>query len=206
VALIADLARRPELDVVAVGTSTGVVRACASRRPGVAVITDDLPPDGVVTTVEQISVVAPGVHVVVWGDQPTGVDALAALRAGARGVLARQIGGDALTRAILRVAAGEVALARELERAVIDQLQDLERPPGFTALTLLSGRERQVLALVADGRGNHDIATTLGIADATVKRHVHNILRKFDVPSRAAAARLHGSARAVACDHWTAVD
>jgi DNA-binding NarL/FixJ family response regulator len=201
-ALVADLARRPELEVVAVGTSAGMVRACAWRRPDVALIADALPPDGGVNTVERITAVAPDVRVVVWTDQATGANALAAVRAGARGVLARQIGRDALTRSIIRVAAGEVALPRGLERALVDQLQGLERhPPGLNMLTRLSPRERQVLALVADGHGNHDIAATLGISHATVKRHVHNILRKLDAPSRAAAARLHGSARAVAAHH-----
>jgi DNA-binding NarL/FixJ family response regulator len=196
---LADLARRPGLDVVAVGTSTGIVRACASRRPDIALIADDLPPDGGVTTVERIAAIAPDVRVVVLTDRPTGLDALAALRAGAGGVLARSIPGDALTRSIIRVAAGDVALPRELERAVVDQLQSLERhSPGLIALTRLSARERQVLALVADGRGNPNIARTLEISDATVKRHVHNNLRKLDVPTRAAAAQLHGSARAVA--------
>ena len=199
--VVADLARRAELEVVAVGTSTGFVRACASRRPDVALVADDLPPDGGVDTIEQLAVAAPDVLVVVWTDEPNGDDALAALRAGARGVLARQIGCDALTRALMLVAAGEVVLPRDLERAVVDELQGLERhSPGRLALTLLSAREREVLALVADGRGNRDIAANLRISEFTVKRHVHNILAKFDVPSRAAAARLHGSARAVGAD------
>jgi DNA-binding NarL/FixJ family response regulator len=76
---LADLARRPGLDVVAVGTSTGIVRACASRRPDIALIADDLPPDGGVTTVERIAAIAPDVRVVVLTDRPTGLDALAAL-------------------------------------------------------------------------------------------------------------------------------
>jgi DNA-binding NarL/FixJ family response regulator len=197
-AVVADLSRRAELEVVAVGTSTGIVRACASRQPDVALVADELPPDGGLETVERLSGVAPDVLVVVWMDQPRRDGVLAALRAGARGVLARHISLDALTRALVQVAAGEVALPRGLERAVVDELQGLERyAPGPQALTLLSAREREVLALVADGRGNREIAVALGISEFTVKRHVHNILGKFDVPSRAAAARLHGSARAV---------
>jgi len=199
--VVADLARRAELGVVAVGTSTGLVQACASRRPDVALVALDLPPDGGLSTVERLAAAAPDVRVVVWMEIPDGADAVAAIRAGARGVLARDIGRDALARAIVRVAAGEVALPRCLERAVVDELQGLERrSPGPMALTLLSARQREVLALVADGRQNRDIAAALGISEFTVKRHVHNILGKFDVPSRAAAARLHGSAHAVGGD------
>src|SRR5690606_35553284 len=54
----------------------------------------------------------------------------------------------------------------------------------------LSARERQVLALVADGLSNTRIAMQLGLSEHTVKRHVANILLKLDLPSRAAAAAL----------------
>jgi DNA-binding NarL/FixJ family response regulator len=196
--LVCDLARRPELEVVAVGTSAGMVRACASRRPDVALVADDLPPDGGVSTVERLVIAAPEVLVIVWTDMPDGEDALAAIRAGARGVLARDIGRDALARSIRQVAAGEVALPRYLARAIVEELQGIERrSPGPVALSLLSAREQEVLALVGDGRQNREIAARLGISEFTVKRHVHNILGKLDVPSRAAAARLHGSACAV---------
>jgi DNA-binding NarL/FixJ family response regulator len=196
--LVGDLARRPELEVVAVGTSAGMVRACASRQPDVALVADDLEPDGGVRTIERLVVAAPEVLVVLWTDTPDGEDALGAIRAGARGVLARDIGRDALTRSIRRVAAGEVALPRYLARAIVEELQGIERrSPGPVALSLLSSREQEVLALVGEGRQNREIATRLGISEFTVKRHVHNILGKLDVPSRAAAARLHGSACAV---------
>ena len=205
--LVADLARRPELEVVAVGTSAGMVRACASRQPDVALVADDLPLDGGVRTIERLVAAAPEVLVVMWTDTPDGDDALAAIRAGARGVLARDIGRDALTRALTQVAAGEVALPRYLARAIVDELQGIERrSPGPVALALLSTREQEVLALVGEGRQNREIAARLGISEFTVKRHVHNILGKLDVPSRAAAARLHGSACAVGAhrEQWHA--
>ena len=113
--------------MVAVGTSAGMVRACASRRPDVALVADDLPADGGVRTVERLVAAIPAVLVVVWTDTPDGEDALAAIRAGARGVLARDIGRDALTRSIMQVAAGEVALPRYLARAVVEELQGIER-------------------------------------------------------------------------------
>ena len=58
---------------------------------------------------------------------------------------------------------------------------------------------------MGEGRQNRDIAVRLGISEFTVKRHVHNILGKLDVPSRAAAARLHGSACAIGAhrDQWS---
>ena len=52
-----------------------------------------------------------------------------------------------------------------------------------------------MLALIGDGHSNRAIADRLGIAEPTVKRHVHNVLKKLDARSRAAAASIYGSAR-----------
>ena len=60
------------------------------------------------------------------------------------------------------------------------------------ALGELSGRELQVLSLVAEGLTNHDIAQRLVLSEHTVNRHVANILRKLGLSSRAAAASLAG--------------
>jgi DNA-binding NarL/FixJ family response regulator len=61
-----------------------------------------------------------------------------------------------------------------------------------TPLGRLSARELEVLALVAEGRTNRDIAQRLVLSEHTVNRHVANILRKLGLPSRAAAASLAG--------------
>jgi DNA-binding CsgD family transcriptional regulator len=54
----------------------------------------------------------------------------------------------------------------------------------------LSAREREVLALIADGLSNPDIAVQLGLSEHTIKRHVANILLKLGLPTRTAAAAL----------------
>lgn len=76
--------------------------------------------------------------------------------------------------------------------AVMEQqhLEPLARAPAEPDLALLSTREREVLALVADGLSNAAIAATLALSEHTVKRHVANILLKLDLPTRAAAAAL----------------
>jgi DNA-binding NarL/FixJ family response regulator len=195
--VVSCLAHAPGIDVAAVGSSEGVVRACASRAPDVALIVAELPPDGGLATVERVRAVAPGVQIVVWSDTLDGDIALAALRAGARGVLERDISAAALVRCVTQVAAGEALLPRHLVEHVIDELQSAERR-GRAKIEVagLSLREREVLSLVGEGYSNREIALRLGISEFTVKRHVHNILEKLAVPSRAAAARLHGSAYA----------
>jgi RNA polymerase sigma factor (sigma-70 family) len=191
------LAQSQGIDVAAVGSSDGVVRACGSRPPDIALLVADLPPDGGLATVERVRAVAPFVQIIVWSDALDGDMALAALRAGARGVLERDITGPALVRCVLQVAAGQASLPRHLVEYVIEELQSAERR-GRAKFELagLSAREREVLVLVGEGDSNREIAIRLGISEFTVKRHVHNILEKLDVPSRAAAARLYGSAYA----------
>jgi DNA-binding NarL/FixJ family response regulator len=135
--------------------------------------------------------------VIVWGHALNGDAALAALRAGARGVLERDITAAALVRCVSQVAGGQTSLPRHLVEYVINELQSAERRGRATfELAGLSLREREVLGLVGEGQSNREIARQLSISEFTVKRHVHNILEKLGVPSRAAAARLFGSAYA----------
>jgi len=195
--VVSCLSQDPAIDVAAVGSSEGIVRACASRAPNVALVAADLPPHGGLSTVERVRSVAPDVQIVVWSDALDGTFALAALRSGARGVLEREISAAALVRCVKQVASGQALLPRHLVEHVIDELQSAERRSRAKFdLAGLSIREREVIALIGDGNPNRTIALQLGISEFTVKRHVHNILEKLGVPSRAAAARLYGSAYA----------
>jgi pimeloyl-ACP methyl ester carboxylesterase/DNA-binding CsgD family transcriptional regulator len=74
-------------------------------------------------------------------------------------------------------------------------LEPRSRPLRSSGLETLSGREREVLGLVADGLSNAAIAEALRLSDHTVKRHIANILLKLDLPTRAAAAALIGRER-----------
>ena len=102
-------------------------------------------------------------------------------RAEARRALAADL--DALGRHAdaERERTAAAAAERELRAAA-------ERPPPLPAL---SAREREVLALVAGGATNRRVAERLVLSEHTVHRHVANILRKLDLPSRAAAAAVH---------------
>ncbi len=73
-----------------------------------------------------------------------------------------------------------------------EQIEGLHDRVRLLAVMMLSAREREVLALIADGLSNAAIADRLRLSDHTVKRHVANILLKLDLPTRAAAAALAG--------------
>lgn len=106
---------------------------------------------------------------------------LPAVRAGAAGYVYKDVDPPALAAAIRAVHAGHVLLHPDVARL----LADGGPPPEATHLT---ARERQVLAEVARGRSNREIARALGLAEKTVKTHVSAILTKLGVQDRTQAA------------------
>jgi len=115
-----------------------------------------------------------------------------ALKAGASGFLLKTAPPAQLVDAVRTVAAGEALLAPTITRRLVE---DFVRrpPPGEVAperLQALTGREREVLALIAAGRSNPEIAAELFLSGATVKTHVNRILSKLDLRDRVQAVVL----------------
>ncbi|WP_185035707.1 response regulator [Streptomyces candidus] len=108
-----------------------------------------------------------------------------ALRAGASGYVYKDVDPDALAGAIRSVHAGHVLLQPEVAGALL--AQDVPHN-GQGRSTSLTDREREVLALIADGRSNREIARALVLSEKTVKTHVSNILMKLDLADRTQAA------------------
>ncbi|MBV9879203.1 MAG: response regulator transcription factor [Gemmatirosa sp.] len=114
--------------------------------------------------------------------------AVAALRAGARAVLPREAGADEIVAAVEAVAAGLVVVPAELADELLAGAEaelPVGAPPAPPAL--LSPREREVLALLAQGLANKAIAPRLGISEHTVKAHVASIFEKLHAGTRAEA-------------------
>jgi DNA-binding NarL/FixJ family response regulator len=115
-----------------------------------------------------------------------------AMRSGASGFLLKTAPPAQLVEAVRTVAAGEALLAPTITRRLIEDF--VRRPaPGETAperLAALTDREREVLALIARGRSNSEIAAELFLGAATVKTHVNRILSKLDLRDRVQAVVL----------------
>ncbi|MEV0161322.1 response regulator transcription factor [Nonomuraea fuscirosea] len=107
-----------------------------------------------------------------------------ALRAGASGFLVKNIEPDHLRQAVRATMRGESLLAPNVTRRLIERFV---RPAGDGAegLSALTDRERDVLALVAEGLSNAEIAERLFLSPATVKTHLHRIMTKLDARDRA---------------------
>ena len=188
------LLRDGEFEVAEAGDLDELLAVASERQPDVALIDLDLPPAGGVEAVARLAECCP-TRAIVWSYTPGRDDVLAAVRAGARGYLHKQISPAGLVRPLRGVVLGEAPLPRDLASLMIDALHGLdERGRVRERAALLSGRECEVLELVAEGARNREIAETLVISEFTVKRHMQNILRKLELPSRRAAAAFYRAA------------
>ena len=104
-----------------------------------------------------------------------------ALGGGAAGVLSRRVSPEAIRAAVRTVAGGGTALCEDAQAAVAGEIR--ARHPREEPL--LSAREREVLALIADGRTAPEIATQLQLAATTVRTHIQRLLEKLQARDRA---------------------
>jgi DNA-binding NarL/FixJ family response regulator len=111
----------------------------------------------------------------------------AALRAGATGVLLKDTEPEALVHAVELVAGGEALLSPKLTRCVLAEIASRPEPagPSRELVDELTAREREVVALVGHGLGNHEIAERLVVTPATAKTHVSRAMLKLHAHDRA---------------------
>ena len=116
---------------------------------------------------------------------------LPALEAGAAGYLLKNSQPSELARAVRAAQAGEAIIDPTAAARLLGALSAPDNArPSAAALDQLTGREREVLALIARGRANKRIALELGISEKTVKTHVGHVLAKLGVADRTQAAVL----------------
>ncbi|MCQ4044817.1 response regulator [Streptantibioticus rubrisoli] len=199
----------PGLEVVgAAADGEEAVRLVAEKAPDVVLMDLRMPRcDGVEAT-RRIRRDHQGTQVVVLTTFADDDSLFPALEAGARGYLTKDAGGDEILRAIEDVMSGQAGLSPRVQRRLLERLAQggpvvaqptgsgrgapEELPDGLTA------REAEVLALVAEGLSNAEIAAKLYVSPATVKTHINNLFSKIGARDRAQAVRYafrHGIAR-----------
>ncbi|MEU4570015.1 response regulator transcription factor [Micromonospora sp. NPDC023956] len=179
----------PGLGVAGVSGDVPGAPALVDRyRPDVVVIDPHLARGAGAGTVRDVAARHPGTGVLVVTMLDDDESVLAALRAGARGYLLKGAAPAELERAVRAVANGEVLLGPGVAGRAVRRLADA-RAGGPPPLPELTGREREVLDLVAQGLTNVLVARRLGLSPKTVRNHLSTVLCKLQVTDRGEAVR-----------------
>ena len=188
--LIALLARREGMTVVAEAASVGeAVEQARRHRPDVTIMDVRLPDGSGIEACRTIRAELPDTRVVMLTSDPDDQAVLSSIVAGASGYLLKQIGGHELVAALETVGRGGSLLDPAVTQRVMDRIRRIATGSSETdELSQLTSQERKILLLVADGKTNKEIAAEIFLSDKTVKNYVSSILAKLNLERRAQAA------------------
>lgn len=195
--LVTLLGLLPDMEVVgAASDGEEAVALAVTERPDVLLMDLRMPVlDGAAATA-RVAAEAPGTAVLVLTTYADDASIVGALRAGARGYLTKDAGRTELAAAVRAVASGQSTFAPEVGARIVGSLT-AAAPAGpdpagalVARFPSLTRREAEVLALVADGLSNAEIAGALFVSVATVKTHINAIFAKLAVRDRAQAIAL----------------
>jgi DNA-binding NarL/FixJ family response regulator len=175
-------------------TVTAAAKVAASLRPSVAIVTGALPDGGVLDVCSRVRDAAPGTRVMILARHLDGASVVDAVRAGAVGYFTQHIGRQELCRAVRAIASGETLIDSASTRVLIDGIRRGAARSGRAETAPLAVQERRVLALVAQGKTNKEIAAELTLSDKTVKNYLSHAFEKLNVTRRAQAAVLFSQA------------
>ena len=185
------LRTQPDFTVVGTaGDGAEAVRICRELRPDVIVMDVRMPRmDGIEATRQLVGPEPGGPRILILTTFDLDEYVYDALRAGASGFLLKDVTAERLFDAVRVIAAGDALLAPTVTRRLISEFALQHRTAGAppTALSSLTGREREVLRLMAEGLSNLEIAARLVVTEETVKTHVSRVLSKLGVRDRTQA-------------------
>lgn len=184
------LARHEGFEIVGeAGDGLEGLKRAKSLKPDVVLLDLHMPGTSGLEAVRLISEEVPEAKVLMLTVSEDAEDLLEALRGGACGYLLKNIDTEALVEAIRRAADGDSVISPQMTGKLV---QGVRRSPRETAMPpekeKLSPREREIMAFLARGESNKEIARALDLAESTVKIHVQGILRKLGLSSRVQAA------------------
>ena len=176
------------------------VRLARDRQPDVLLLDLAMPRASGLDALRELSAAGQGPRVLLLTVAIDDAQVVEALELGARGVVLKEAATELLFKAIRSVVAGQYWVGRDLVTDIVRHLRERaaasarRRPAPAQRLT---AREREIVAMVAEGSSNRELASRLGLAEDTVKHHISNIFDKLGVSNRAelgAYAASHGLA------------
>lgn len=184
------LQRQRDIEVVGeAADSLEGIKHAEALKPDVVLLDLHMPGISGKDAVKLFFEAAPGTHIVMLTVSENADDLLDSLRAGASGYLLKNIETETLLDSIRRAGDGDSVISGQMTSKLVRGLRQGEAAaPRTNDKEGLSPREREILAHLAKGASNKEIARSLGLAESTVKIHVQHILRKLNLSSRVQAA------------------
>jgi len=170
------------------GTMATAVQDALRLKPDVVLMDVRLPDGTGVDACRDILAACRETRVIFLTSYADDDSVLAAVLAGAHGYVLKEIDSAALIRAIQLVAQGQSILDPTVTERALRWLRGLGHGPQLPGIDQLSSQEERVLALVAEGKTNKEIASALGLSDKTVKNYLANVFQKLRITRRAQAA------------------
>ena len=164
------------------------VRLARRHRPDVVVMDIRMPNGSGIDACRTITAEMEGMPVIMLTSHADSEALFDAIDAGASGYVLKRIGTTELIDAVRTVASGGSLLDPTMTRRVLDRLRNASRVEEAGAFSELTDQERRVLAIIADGSSNREIAERMGLAEKTVRNYVSSILAKLALASRSQAA------------------
>lgn len=174
------------VDVVGeAGSADEAIAVIMRTRPDVVLLDVHLPGGGGRAVLDSCTPELPAVKFLALSVSDAADDVIGVVRGGARGYVTKNISGDDLVDAILRVAEGDAVFSPRLAGFVLDAFASGEPDPGGSeGLDQLSPREREVMRLIARGYTYREVARDLVLSVKTVETHVSAVLRKLQLSNR----------------------
>jgi two-component system response regulator DevR len=184
------LGAEPSFEVIGEACTVAAgIAAAVAQRPDLVLLDIRLPDGTGFDACRQILTKLPDTRVLILTSvaEETMVDD--AIRAGAHGYLLKEVNGRALVQAIRDVHGGKSILDPAITERVLSLIRS-NVPDTRNALQLLSPQEHRVVALIAEGRTNKEVAAAMGLAEKTVKNYLSTVFEKLHVSRRSQAAAL----------------
>ncbi|MGZ9276273.1 MAG: response regulator [Candidatus Limnocylindrales bacterium] len=199
--LVALLDRRDGFQVVAeAGTVADSIEMARRHQPDIVIMDVRLPDGSGIEACREIRADRPETRIVMLTSYPDDEAVLSAIVAGASGYLLKQIRARDLVAALETVGRGESLLDPAVTEKVLERVRRIASGAYADELSQLTSQEQKILALVAEGKTNKEIAADVFLSDKTVKNYVSSILSKLNLERRAQAAAFMARHRA---DHPT---
>ena len=167
------------------GDGEEAIKLCEQLQPDVILMDLLMPKMDGVTAIKAIKARWPQIQIIALTSFKEKEYVEGALKAGANGYLLKDVSAEELVNAIRRATAGQPSLSPEAAQVLIKNVN--EPLPTHQDMT---GREKEILALMVEGLSNNEIAERLFVSQSTVKFHVSNILSKMGVTGRTEAVAL----------------